>query len=442
MLRRSSGHHPLLAGALRECRLGVRAGRCEVASPGVLHLVQPPSAGLPCIPAALGGWHLIPAPSLAALSAPAGVLAEEDPKNRELMARQENGLQQLVRGWTTWQGMQDGQALGAHANNAHVPGYALSSRHLPPAFRPAQVLMALSDNPTVVGETCRTLTLLAEHSPSLADAVVENDAIAIMRLLPAVDEARQLSSLGLLAAIAYSSPAASARIATPQLLDSLQQLVGVAAGNESSTTGGGTGGSSAAVAAGGSGRSDAAAAAAQPGEEVRTAALKALGNLAFCPDNRRRLSRTPELMARLSALALRQEGPPRMQVSCGCAPDRGPQSASFCAMLERGNLFGPGCLRAVMSCRWRLCVCWRCLGRTSWFGERWGGRPSRGAGCASSPWVSRRTWGRLLCLREQRRALLACPEHRLGAKHVLRGVVRTVQQGCAPAAANVQMAGA
>lgn len=217
MLRRSSGHHPLLAGALR-------------------------------------------------------VLAEEDPKNRELMAKQENGLQQLV-------------------------------------------LMALSDNPTVVGETCRTLTLLAEHSPALADAVVENDADAIMRLLPAADEARQLSSLSLLAAIAYSSPAASARIATPQLLAALQHLVGVGASSESGSGAPANVGSSPPAAGARPGRGGAAAVPAEPGEEVRTAALKALGNLAFCPDNRRRLSRTPELMARLSALALRHEGPPRMQVA-------------------------------------------------------------------------------------------------------------------------------
>lgn len=181
--------------------------------------------------------------------------------------------------------------------------------------------MALSDNPTVVGETCRTLTLLAEHSPALADAVVENDADAIMRLLPAADEARQLSSLSLLAAIAYSSPAASARIATPQLLAALQHLVGVGASSESGSGAPANVGSSPPAAGARPGRGGAAAVPAEPGEEVRTAALKALGNLAFCPDNRRRLSRTPELMARLSALALRHEGPPRMQVGCGCEFD-------------------------------------------------------------------------------------------------------------------------
>ncbi|EFN59236.1 hypothetical protein CHLNCDRAFT_138222 [Chlorella variabilis] len=196
MLRRSSGHHPLLAGALR-------------------------------------------------------YLAEEDPKNRELMARQENGLQQLV-------------------------------------------LMALSDNPVVVEETCRTLRLLAEHSPALADAVVENDANAIMRLLPSADRHRQLSTLRLLASIAYSSSAASAKLATDSLLRSLEELV-VGEGGEAGEQQGGDDSSSR--------------------EAVRTAALKALGNLAFCAENQRQLERNSGLMRRLSQLALSREEPLKVQAA-------------------------------------------------------------------------------------------------------------------------------
>lgn len=184
--------------------------------------------------------------------------------------------------------------------------------HAPLPPPPPQVLMALSDSRVVVEETCRTLTLLAEHSPALAEAVVENDAGAIMRLLPAADEARQLSSLRLLAAIAFSSPAASARLATQPLLDSLQQLMGVGAGAGTVTMAGPGAG------AGAGGAASAAAAAvsrtAGPGEEVRTAALKALGNLAFCADNRARIARNAPLMARLSELALSREEPLRVQV--------------------------------------------------------------------------------------------------------------------------------
>ena len=160
-----------------------------------------------------------------------------------------------------------------------------------------QCLMALSDDPIVVEETCHTLTLLAEHSPSLADLVVENDAAAIMRLLPQVDERRQLSFLRLLAAIAYSSMQASSRMATDPLLGSLEELVGSGSGSRSSSS---------------SGSGDGGA-----GEGVRTAALKALGNLAFCADNRRRLELRPQLMQRLAQLSQDGSEPVRVQVRGG-----------------------------------------------------------------------------------------------------------------------------
>lgn len=158
--------------------------------------------------------------------------------------------------------------------------------------------MALGDNPVVVEETCRTLALLARHSPTLADAVVANDADALLRLLPAADERRALATLGLLAALAHSSSDASARLATDALLACLARMVGCEGG------GGEVGGGSAPAAA--------------PGEEVRTAALKALGNLAFCDENRQRLERRPALMQRLSQLSLSTcEEPTRVQVRVG-----------------------------------------------------------------------------------------------------------------------------
>ena len=106
MLRRSSGHHPLLAGALRECPARGRGWGGNGAGLG-----RAGGWGLPvaclrcsrlCCPARLAcpdllthQWfhHRLASPPCA------GVLAEEDPKNREAMARQENGLQQLVGGW-------------------------------------------------------------------------------------------------------------------------------------------------------------------------------------------------------------------------------------------------------------------------------------------------------------------------------------------------------
>jgi hypothetical protein len=171
--------------------------------------------------------------------------------------------------------------------------------------------MALSDNPVVVAETCRTLTLLAEHSPGLAEAVVENDAAAVMRLLAGGDAARQLSTLRLLAAIAYSSPAASARLASDDLLLSLEEL---AVGPEEQLTAevppeAATTTAAAAAAELGAG----AAVAASPRQAARTAALKALGNLAFCPDNQQRLERNTGLMRRLSQLALDRDAPAKVQ---------------------------------------------------------------------------------------------------------------------------------
>lgn len=127
MLRRSSGHHPLLAGALR-------------------------------------------------------CLAEEDPKNRDLMASQENSLQQLI-------------------------------------------LMALNDNSIVVEQTCATLILLARHSKSLADCLVSNDIMSIISLLNVHEEPVQLSCLQVLASIALASMEAGEKLLTPRLLTLLMGLL-------------------------------------------------------------------------------------------------------------------------------------------------------------------------------------------------------------------------
>jgi hypothetical protein len=186
--------------------------------------------------------------------------------------------------------------------------------------------MALSDNPIVVEETCHTLTLLAEHSPALADSVVENDAAAIMRLLPQVDARRQLSFLRLLAAIAYSSMQASSRMATDPLLASLEELVG----SSRSSSGDGGGGSSSGGSSGGDRGGDGGSSSSRGNcgsgdnggdgdgnstrEAVRTAALKALGNLAFCAENRRRLEALPQLTQRLSQLSQDASEPVRVQV--------------------------------------------------------------------------------------------------------------------------------
>lgn len=48
--------------------------------------------------------------------------------------------------------------------------------------------------------------LLAEHSPALAEQVVDNDVESVMDLLNADEESVQLSALHVLAAAAYQSP--------------------------------------------------------------------------------------------------------------------------------------------------------------------------------------------------------------------------------------------
>ena len=138
---------------------------------------------------------------------------------------------------------------------------------------------------------------------------------ALLRLLPSADEPRQLASLQLLAAIAQSSQAAADRLATPPLLASLQQLVGEPAGAGGAEGGGARSATSGSCGGAGGGR--AGGMSAPPGEAVRTAALKALGNLAFGGEVRVRLAGNAPLMARLSALALSKDEPARVQVGRG-----------------------------------------------------------------------------------------------------------------------------
>ena len=137
------------------------------------------------------------------------------------------------------------------------------------------VLMALNDNPIVAEQTCETLTLLAQHSAPLAEAVADNDLDAVMRLLDSGGRQLQLRALELLATVAFASSVAGERAATPQVLASLERLA--------TCPGSGRGGGS--------------------DVELRTTALKAVGNLAFAVENRGRLARHPALMRCVSELS-------------------------------------------------------------------------------------------------------------------------------------------
>lgn len=156
----------------------------------------------------------------------AGQVAEQDPKNRELMASQENALQQLVlmalndnpivveqtcatlresagagAGW--------GPFLEVRSGCCTPPGQCLLGRFAsvlaewfpshPTPTTPAPPRPTARFPPVPPG-------LLAEHSPALAEQVVDNDVESVMDLLNADEESVQLSALHVLAAAAYQSP--------------------------------------------------------------------------------------------------------------------------------------------------------------------------------------------------------------------------------------------
>lgn len=88
------------------------------------------------------------------------------------------------------------------------------------------LLMALADDERVAIETCSTLSLIAAHSPALAEAVTATDVAPIISLLELrASAAVTVAALRVLSAVALSSSAAGARVVTPALLDALQRIV-------------------------------------------------------------------------------------------------------------------------------------------------------------------------------------------------------------------------
>ena len=198
----------------------------------------------------------------------AGHLAAEDPKHRVQMVQQEGALQQLL-------------------------------------------LMALADDERIALETCRTLCLIAAHSPALAEAVAATDVAPILSLLEARASPRvTVAALRVLSAVALSSTAAGARMATAGLLDALQRIVCAADGDaHEGVEGDGDGGSEE-----GEGLDDG------PDDEeddsnpptsprpvgrteVLAAALEAVGNLCFGERALGALRARPALMAAVDRLA-------------------------------------------------------------------------------------------------------------------------------------------
>lgn len=156
----------------------------------------------------------------------AGHLAE-DPKNRDLMAKQENALQQLI-------------------------------------------LMALNDDDIVVDQTCKTLSLLAQHTSELANAILDTDSGSLKGLLQSDRPVKQQASLDLMAAISQSLCDAPNRLLTADIIELILDIIND--GDSSS-------------------------------QDLRSAALKCLGSLAFSSAGKASLSSNPRVMNTILHLA-------------------------------------------------------------------------------------------------------------------------------------------
>jgi len=109
--------------------------------------------------------------------------------------------------------------------------------------------------------------LLAEHAPFLAEAIIDSDAGSMLRLMASGERIKELASLEIVAAISQSSQNATKSMLTDDMLETIRSLA-----------------MSATV-------------------DVRVAALCALGNLAFSPAGKARLSscsKTMDILLRLS----------------------------------------------------------------------------------------------------------------------------------------------
>ncbi|BDA47659.1 probable calcium-independent phospholipase A2-gamma at C-terminar half [Coccomyxa sp. Obi] len=130
------------------------------------------------------------------------------------------------------------------------------------------ILMALSENEVVVQQACKTLGLLGRHDSFTSDEIIQGDVLsAMLSLMCSVKHKSQLAGLHVIAGLALTSEASARKLLTPNVLQALQELV----------------------------RSGA--------DDVKTAALETLGNLAFCRDNRSVVLAAPGLRDWLARLA-------------------------------------------------------------------------------------------------------------------------------------------
>jgi predicted acylesterase/phospholipase RssA len=147
------------------------------------------------------------------------------------------------------------------------------------------ILMALNDDDIVVDQTCKTLSLLAKHTSDLANAILDTDSGSLKGLLKSNEPVKQQASLDLMAAISQSIGDAPNRLLTPDIIELILNIIND--GENSS-------------------------------QDLRTAALKCLGNLAFSSAGKASLSSNPRVMNTILHLA---EGtaPPPPSLSTGPA---------------------------------------------------------------------------------------------------------------------------
>jgi predicted acylesterase/phospholipase RssA len=132
------------------------------------------------------------------------------------------------------------------------------------------ILMALNDDDIVVDQTCKTLSLLAKHTSDLANAILDTDSGSLKGLLKSDQPVKQQASLDLMAAISQSLGDAPNRLLTADIVELILNIIND--GYNSS-------------------------------QDLRTAALKCLGNLAFSSAGKASLSSNPRVMNTILHLA-------------------------------------------------------------------------------------------------------------------------------------------
>lgn len=166
------------------------------------------------------------------------------------------------------------------------------------------ILMALNDDSIVVDQTCKTLALLAQHSSSLANAILDVDLGSLKSLLRSDDPIKQLACLSLIAAISVSLGDIPNRLLSADILGYILSIID---DRESS-------------------------------QELRAAALIALGDLGFSPEGKAQLSADTKIMDTILRLA---EGGQQPQLGLGTVPLR-VKSAAVRALAILGDNLAVG----------------------------------------------------------------------------------------------------